>query len=382
MTRLILSTGEAIYPNFLSKEGRIQLENRMKAQGLTMRCACRMDLELFYGISLDYRIYPLHKNYEHAQWCSRNSSDKRNSACTYEDDGTATMFLKFNPLSFSPPKEEKRKNEVTEEENGTTDEEVVGTESNQKENNPAQEKERLPDYSLRSMIKNINHDTYAYRMMSGKFAYLTEQYFLNAIIGRLKNIYIHGIDKSLRELNIHTDGTAFFYSKVIEIKEKNLILYGSEKPYSRFVLSSVLEKAIADFVKRYGVEPQQYLKERTLMAAGFLYKRRNKFGKEYICIGRLCLFAITRNGLYADTLLERDVVEGLMIYAKYQEGQFLYPDTEDTAVNGILRFPRLNKEGYLYLYHKPREAQTPFLSCNGAIPSKEVVEEFIEEVKK
>lgn len=380
MTRLILSTGEAIYPNFLSKEGRIQLENKMKSNNLTMQCACRLDLKLYYGISSDYRIYPLHKNYEHAQWCSRNNVDKRNSGCTYEDDGTATIFLKFNPLNFSFPKSDKDKEETVKEDCVSDEDEKE--ENKQQETLLTQGKEHLPDYSLRTMVKTINHDTYAYRMMSGKFAYLSEEYFLNAIIGRLKNIYIHGINKSLRELNVHTDNTAFFYSKVADIKENSLLLYGSKKPYSRFALSSVLKKAVDDFTKRYGIDPQQYMLERSLMAAGFLYKRRNKFGKEYICAGRLCLFAITKNGLYADTLLERDVVEGLMVYAKHLSGQFLYPDMEDAAVSGILRFPKLNKEGYLYLYNKPRDAQIPYLSCNGVVPSKEEVKEFIEEIKK
>lgn len=117
------------------------------------------------------------------------------------------------------------------------------------------------------------------------------------------------------------------------------------------------------------------------MAAGFLYKRRSKFGKEYKCIGRVCLFAITKNGLYAESIIERDVVERLMELGKSCGGQFLYHDTEDTLMDGIFRLPTLNKEGYIYLYHKPKQPQIPYLFCENASPEKEMIGEFIEELK-
>ena len=105
VTRMLLSDGNVVYPNYLGKEERSALKERL-GNGLRLRCSCRDDMELLHGISSDGRIIPLHQHYEHRDWCSRGKGGA-STPIVYDEEGNSIVRLKFNALTFSLPIEKK-----------------------------------------------------------------------------------------------------------------------------------------------------------------------------------------------------------------------------------------------------------------------------------
>ena len=371
VTRLLLSDGDVVYSNFASAEERSVLRQRLAEGGLTMRCSCRSDEELLYGVSADNRIYPLHTHYVHAQWCSRCQNENRVVASTYDEEGNTTVYLKFDPKVFTPPREVKK--------------EVVETPDNEKddatESVPAgpsvKKKEKLPSFSLRQLVQCINRDTYSKRIMSGKSALLSEEYFMNALLSHLKKVYVSGMTHSLRDLSLEADHISFFYSKVVGIERSALYLQGSQHSYRRFVLEKVMERAREEFLQLYGVYPDE-VTDSTVYAAGFAYKRISGKGTSYTCVGRLCFFLVSKNGLYAGSLYERDTLDALLSYTTKCGGVFLFPDSDAAPYFGVFRIPRQNKEGYVYLHGAGGGEEVALVLSD--VPTREQMERFVENI--
>lgn len=371
VTRLLLSDGNVVYPNFASAEERSKLRQRLSSGGVTMRCSCRNDEELLYSVSSDNRIYPLHMHYEHAQWCSRCQNDNRVTASTYDEEGNTTVYLKFDPKVFNPPRVVKR--------------EEVETPDNEKDDategipvGPAvKKKEKLPSFSLRQMVQCINHDTYSERIMSGKNALLSEDYFANAVQAHLKKVYVSGMAHSLRDLSLDTDHISFFYAKVTGMEKSALFLQGSQRPYRRFVFEKVMEKAREEFLQFYGVYPEE-ITDSKVYAAGFVYKRISSAGTTYVCVGRLCFFLVSKNGLYAGSMYERDTLDVLLSYTTRCGGVFLFPDSDAAPYFGIFRIPKQNKEGYVYLHGAGGNEDASLVVSE--VPTREQLEHFVESI--
>lgn len=377
VTRLLLSDGGAVYPDFLSKEDRNSLRSRIEQESLTMRCSCCPEAELFYGISVDYRIIPLHKHYEHKTWCSRYQGDTRMVASTYDEDGNNTIYLKFNPNNFTIPKEkEEKKEEVAESPDNEKEDGTVDVPSERE----GKKKEKLPVFSLRQMVRSINRDTYSERLILGKKALLSEEYFWNAVLGHLKKVYISGMERSLRDLSLEENQMCFFYGKLDRVEEKAIYMVGGNGVYRRFIFEKILVKAQDEFYKAYGKSVEECISEGQVYAAGFAYKRINSLGKAYICVGRVCFFIVSRNGLYVDSMFENDVLNSLLPFTLRCGGVFMFPDSDQAPYFGIFRIPAQGKEGYIYLNCNNGTDGAGINLCLTDVPEEEELREFVNSI--
>lgn len=379
VTRFIVSDGSIFYPNFLSDEERQVLRDRMEREKLRMRCSCRDDVMLLYGISADLRIYPLHNDYEHSSWCSRNRNDERTSPFVYEEDGKSTVYLKFDPRVYTPAytkNESERIEDAADYINEYDDNTIALPESG-----PGKKREILPRCDLRGLITTINHDTYAERIMNGKNGALSEDYFKTAMLARCKKVYPSGMNKSLRALSLEEDRVCFIYGKVASCEESAVFIYGSEgKSYRRFVPGDVMGRADRAFTNAYGMSVSACLEEGlSVYVSGFAYKKISRSGNVYICFGRLCFFLVTRNGLIAGNMLELDVLEKLFSFARTCGGVFLFPDSENAEHFGVFRIPKQKKEGRIYLKKAPLKPSGAVL-CVSEVPSDEQLQKFIEDI--
>lgn len=379
ITRFILSSGGVCYSNFLSESDRVRLKALMEQGHLTMRCGCRDDVELLYGISADYRIYPLHNGYEHSAWCSRRQSEERNSAVVYDADGNnSTVFLSFDVKVFSPSHTQYvERDETAEEYVNETDDLTVALPGAVKR----QRKDMLPRCNLRQMLSIINRDTYSERLMKGKYAVLSEEYFKNALLARCKTIYLNGFGKSLRALSLEEDRVAFVYGKVEKCEKTAVYIFGSEgRAYRRFVPEKIMERAINEFHDLYGMSVEESMeKEYPVYVAGFVYKKVNREGSIYICFGRPCFFLVTRNGIYAGSMMEHATLESVFSFMQTHAVKFLFPDTEQANHFGVLRVDKQGKEGRIYINCAPVKLEGATL-CLNEPPTGAQMEKFFEDI--
>lgn len=377
-TRLLLSSGDVIYPSFLSAEERTVLRDRMAKEQLDMRCSCRNDVMLLYGVSSDNKIYPLHNDYEHSMWCSRNRNDERTTPFVYEENGNSTVFLKFDPrvFVFTHTSDEERQEDAEEYINEYSDDTV-----NLPEGEKRKKKEMLPRCNLRDLITMINHDTYAERIMAGKNGVLSEDYFKTAMLARCKKVYPSGMSKSLRALSLEEDKVCFIYGKVASVDDSAVFIYGSEgNVYRRFVPVDIMERAKRAFVDAYGMSIAESIDARmAVYVSGFAYKRISRNGSVYTCFGRICFFQVTRNGLIANSNLEFKVLEKMFSFVKTCGGVFLFPDSDKAEHFGVLRIPRQKKEGRIYLKKAPLKPGGAVL-CVSEVPTDEQLQKFLEDI--
>lgn len=380
ITRLILSDGGFVYPNFLSEEERTALRDRMEKENLTMRCGCRMDREdLLYGISKDLKIYPLHNSYEHARWCSRAQQDtERNSSFVYDESGKSTVFLSFNPRNFSAPSA-KQEEETDEDAEYVNEWDEMTTELPK---GKKRKKELLPRSNLRQMIATLNHDTYSERLMNGKAAVLSEDYFTTAVLARCKRVYPSGSGKSLRALSLEEDRYYFIYGKVVGVENNGVYLKSSDGgSYRRFVPVNIMNSAANKFFTAYGATIDECLQAKhSVYVAGFAYKRLSREGKIYTCFGRLTFFIVTKNGIFANNMLEKETLEVVMSEAKKYGGVFLFPDSENVPYFGIMRITNQGKEGRIYLGKAPTDAGNEPVLCLSESPTEDDIRKFAEDI--
>jgi len=384
-TKFIISNGRSVYAPSTVERERIRLKRELDSGLVTMYCGCSSeDNRLFYGISKDLRFIPLHKHYVHKPWCSRFNTSKRTTAAVYDEDGHVQVYTSFAVNSFSLPPKPKEEAELTEAElriKKLREEERI-KEKERKEalnaNTDAEGiKERLPSFNLAELIRFINHDTYMLRLVEGKYPYLSEDYFLASVQGYLKKVTLDGMKKPLKELTLDKDKIQFFYNKVIGLSEKGFQYQGYEnRTGSRYVPEGILAKAEEAFEKTYGVSVFNYLHTDSVYAAGFIYERISRKNTTYRCVGRILLFPVTENGLFVDSLLEKDIVEALMRVCKRKKYQFEYPEDESGNIIGVVRNPDTLKEAPVFLNIKRKGFQGVHLALHGKVPTEDEVEEF------
>lgn len=379
VTRFILSDGSVLYPNFLSLEERQVLRERMETERLRMRCGCRDDEMLLYGVSSDYRLYPLHQGYEHATFCSRFQGGERTTPFLYEDDGKTTVFLTFDPKVFTPASTRptpERQDGAEDYVNEMDDDTVSLPESGE-----GRKKEMLPCCNLRQLILQINRDTYSERVMNGKNGTLSEEYFKTAVLARCKNVYPSGMGKSLRALSLEDDRVCFIYGKVANCEGAAVFIYGSEgRTYRRFVPEDVMRRAQSAFEKAYGASIASCIEEGiSVYVSGFVYKKISRKGQKYTCFGRPNFFIVNKNGLMCESMLEMKVLDKVLSYTKKCGGTFLFPDSDKAEHFGVFRINAQRKEGRIYLKKAPLSYNGAAL-CLNAEPGDNELENFVEKI--
>ena len=385
-TKFVTSTGRSVFAPLVGDRDRMRLRQEIDSGMLQLYCGCSSeDNKLLYGISADLRFIPLHKHYVHKPWCSRFNSTKLSTPAVYDEKGFVRVYTSFAANSFSLPARVKDESELTEAElriRRLREEERI-KEKERKEafglmDVAGSAKESLPSFSLAELIKFVNHDAYMSRVIEGKYAFLSEEYFLSAVNGYLKRVTVDGMKKPLKELTLAADKMQFFYDKVQNLEEKSFHYVSYDNTVkSRYVPESILAKAEEAFEKTYGVSVYDYMHTGSVYAAGFLYERLSRMGKQYRCVGRLLLFPVTENGLFVDSLLEKDIVDVLMQVCKKSGFQFLYPDDESGNVIGVIRNADTMKEAPVFLNIKRKGFQGIHLALHGKVPSMEEIEDFM-----
>lgn len=384
-TRFIISNGRYVYAPLTGERERIKLKQELDSGAVTMYCGCsNEDSRLFYSISKDLRFVPLHKHYVHKPWCSRFNACKRTTAAVYDEDGQVRVYTSFAVNSFSLPAKPKEEAELTEAElriKRLREEERLREKERKEELGLKVDgedvKESLPSFNLSELVKFLNHDAYMLRLVDGKYPYLSEDYFLASVQGYLKKVTLDGMKKPLKELTLDKDKIQFFYNKVIGLSEKGFQYQGYENRIgSRYVPEGILAKAEEAFEKTYGISVFDYMHTGSVYAAGFIYERLSRKNTTYRCVGRILLFPVTENGLFVDSLLEKDIVEALMCVCKRNKYQFEYPEDESGNIIGVVRNPDTLKEAPVFLNIKRKGFHGVHLALHGKVPTEDEIEEF------
>lgn len=377
-SRFVFEDGTFVYPRYFSREQREELRNKIGSSREVMWCGCRADQRLFYRISADLRFIPEHNGYKHASYCVRfheDDADARRSSAFLPDDTSekAFVYLKFNPHKFTIPKMKDLGNDSAadseeEQEEQEDTEEISSSNMNEKEllSIPKVKKNdeyKEPFLDLASFVRCLNVDTFTDRVLSGK-SILTKDYFSSALYGRMKNIYIKGTHKSVRELNLMSDHVRFFYAPFIkgELVEKDgystchVIVQGKDQEYSMFVFSKTYETALHHFKQQYGIEPNE-----NTMAAGFQYLKKSKKGRDYKVVGRLHLFLVSNNGIYSHTIQEANTYDTILKALWNRKDIRLLLPTDDELITGIFEKSGTLRKGAIIL---PTKSQTELLELD------------------
>lgn len=399
--KFTLDNGTELFANYMNAEQRSILREYIGNKTKIMWCSCRSDMKLYYRISENLRFYPEHNGYEHTIHCARHRAkeNKRITAFVRTDEETATIYLQFNPKNFTVPSilddDDNNLNDDYSEDDDTntnaSDENEVLLLNKLKVNN---EEYKEPKFNLINFIRCINHDTFTERVINNK-AILSFDYFSSAIFGRLKNIKISGMNKSVRSLTLEDDGVRFFYAPYVkcEIKKSttnvshNLIIRGNDNTtYSLFTFGSIYEKALKRFHKQYGIDPNEHT-----MIAGFQYYPKSKSGSNYKVVGRFHMFQVSDHGLYCNSLLEQNCYNVIINYIKRNKHDKLrfYIPADDETVTGILEVEGAIKKGlFIFPSNKSsiqisidKESFVPFPIMPDKILSEDDLTTFIDLLK-
>lgn len=351
-SKFILNEETEIYPGYLDQDKRKELKNKYANKTDFMKCGCKPNENLFYGISEDLRIYPKHNNYVHEMSCCRykDSSGKQKRQSGYiinDQDGEVTAFLKFDPRTFSlkSDSEKEQDNEVPEELNAENKDEFEEILIEKDNTSPAPE-EKEPELSLSELVRSINVDTYTEKIMNNKNIDSKEN-FSKSVYFRMKKIKIPRMKKTLGDMTLEKNGVRFFYLPVTEINIEELgtvkrcyvktVVDGKE--YSNFVYPDILEKAIKDYEKRYGETPGQ-----NSMIAGFQYLKKGKNKKPYRVLGRIHFFQTSNTGIYCRNTSEQSIYNRLYeIAAAHPEISFWIPP-DDSTISAVVNIADYKKK--------------------------------------
>lgn len=358
-TKFILSSGEEIYPGYLDKERREKLKMSFGAARGYMRCACKPEESLFYRISEDLKIYPEHNNYIHDKSCCRYSTKRQTAYVINEDDGDVTVFLTFNPKTFSSPAEENEEeqeqdNEVPEDADDENVEDIIIEKEAEKKSAEPEE----PKLSLGDLIRSINVDTYTEKILNNR-KIDSKEYFSKAVYFRMKKIRISRMKKGLGDLSLEKDGVVFFYLPVAEIVVNTVndikVCYIKTKMpdgkiYTNSIYTKTLETALKDYKKRYNEEPDE-----NTMIAGFQYLKKGKAKRNYRVLGRIHLFKVSDVGIYCRNLAEQRVFNQLHQITKEDSNIRFWIPPDDESIKGYIEVKGVKKKLLLLFRSKKDE---------------------------
>ena len=362
-TKFILIGNKEIYPGYLDREHREILKNQFKDKNQFMWCGCRSDQKLFYRISEDFKIYPEHNNYEHKKNCCRYKTlsgepERQTAYVIDEESGQVVTYLSFNPKKFEL-NEEIEKDQVNPEssDNGDSYEsEEILIEKDTGAVNNVQKKE--PKLKLPSLIRSLNVDTFTEKILNNR-SIESRELFSKYVFHRMKSIKVSKMKKTIGDLSLNADGVRFIYAPFARVFQKNdkgltrcyIQSWGPDgEIYNNLIYSDTLKKTVKEFVKTYGIEPNQ-----DTMLAGFQYRKKSRSGSAYKVLGRVHLFQASKVGIYCRNLIEKDTFDFIYDFCnKNKEMKFWIPP-EDDSIGGILQVA--NKEKRFLLLFKRKKSE-------------------------
>jgi len=331
-----------------------------------MRCGCKPTEDLFYRISEDCKIYPEHNNYIHDKACCRfkNESGNCERQTAYlidEEDGEVTAFLTFDPKSFSMSEviEKDQDNDVPDEIEDESLEEIT---IEKEENQVKTPEKKEPKLALNELIRSINVDSFTEKILNSK-TINSKEAFSKFVYYRMKKVKISKMRKSLGDLSLEKDGVRFIYLPAIEIVENTvdgvtksyIKTQGPDgKVYSNFIFPKTLDKALKEFTKNYGVEPDQ-----NTMVAGFQYLKKSRGKTNYKVLGRVHLFQTSDIGIYSRNLVEKDVFDNLYAITEEESAIRFWIPADDESIGAIIDVKEYSKK-ILVLFRSKKEERISF----------------------
>lgn len=358
-TKFILKDGKEIYPGYLDKEKRAQLREENKDVKELMKCGCKPEANLYYNISKDLKIYPLHNNYEHAINCCRHIGEtKRKTAYVITDDGEIIAYTKFNPKIFeqSVAEEKDQDNDLDEIDEPKDEEEAVV----KKDTSQSQHKAKEPELTLEGLIRSINVDTYTERVLNNR-EILSRNVFSKCVFHRMKKIRLSRAKRTIGELSLEKDGVRFFYLpyhgyiqniKNGVIKTHVQTINEDGEIFNNFIFPDILTKELISFERKYGRPGNG------TMIAGFQYIKKGKTNFKYKVLGRIHIFNTTTKGLYCRNEIEEDVFRALESIASENKKIRFYIPPEDQMISGIVEIEGIKKKILMLLRGKKDERIT------------------------
>lgn len=301
---LMLRDGRIIFPSYMDKEERAVLKREYEDERHYAWCTCRDDVKLFYRLSKDLKFYPEEQGYLHAPGCIFSKEKEDSAYVQNAEEGGATVSLRFNPAEFHLIKEN---NSFRYSKSSSDDE-------------PS---EADPTLALHEFVRSLNWDTFNEREALNK-SLLSKDYFASSLFGRMKHVQISGLKKALRDYNLNDDGWQFFYNtyygtdissengkKTVNLKFK----LADGRDYTWFTYEKTYEAACKRFERMYAAKVED---AENVVVAGIRYRRQSKHsGRAYNVIGRMCIFQVNENGIYARTAVEK---KNLDVILGYQRG--------------------------------------------------------------
>ena len=349
-TKFILEDNNEVYPGYLEKEMRKTIKEKYSDKRGYMWCGCEGSKRLYYRISEDLKIYPEHNDYIHNINCCRyktvDGQNIRKTAYVVDDEsGEVTAYLKFNPKNLTDDtsgeeKETTSDSEIEEEE--TECEEMVI----EKESETKNEELKEPKLSLASLVRSINVDTYTEKVLKD-IKITNSENFSKQVYFRMKKIRVSRMKKSIGDLTLENDGVRFVYvpcKGALKTSERGLskcyfITKGVDgKEYKNFVYPETMEKAIKEFKKKYGIEPN----ERTMLAA-FQYYKKNRSGTKYKVLGRVHLFQTSNLGIYCNNMIEEETYDTLSKITEEDSNIKFWIQADDESNGGIIKIKNKQK---------------------------------------
>lgn len=365
-TKFILINNQEIYPGYLDKEHREAIKEQFNNKSEFMWCGCRSDMKLYYRISEDLKIYPEHKNYEHDRCCCRyktalGETERHTAYVINDEDGQVTTYLTFNPKDFD------LSNDLEKEQNNPSilDEESAENEAvlEKDEDVPLNKEERKePKLSLPALIRSINVDTFTEKILNNRKIDSREN-FSKYVYYRMKKVKVSRMKKSIGELTLETDGVRFIYAPYAGIIRKDdkgltkcyLQNIGSDgKIFNNFIFPDLLEKAIKEFVKMYGMEPN----ENTIIS-GFQYYKKTRSKVQYKILGRVHLFQTSSIGIYCKNLLEKETYDTLYKIIDQDKNLKFWIPPDDDSIGGIIQIEN-KKKNILLLFRSKKQERISF----------------------
>ncbi len=363
-TKYILSNGKEIYPGYLDKVKKQSIRERYKDERGFMRCGCRPEAELFYRISEDLRIYPEHNNYQHDMFCCRfknklGETERHTAYVINDENGEVVAFTSFDPLTFSQDGDVKKEqdNLVPEEGNDNIEEITVGKDEDKLKISEKKE----PKLSVAGLIRSINVDSFTEKILNNQEIESKEKFSVY-VYYRMKKVRLDRTKKNIGELSLEKNGCRFVYLPFVGflLKKEN----GFERcylqtrapdgeVYNNYLFPDIMKKAVKEFIKTYGIEPNEYT-----MVAGFQYLKRNKGGRNYKVMGRVHLFQVSDLGIYCRSMIEVETFNCLQKISKNNKDIRYWIPPEDESIGAIIEIIGRKKKILILFRNKKDECIT------------------------
>lgn len=362
-TKFILADGKELYPGYFGNETKQRIREKFDKERQYMRCGCRPEAGLYYRISEDLRIYPEHNNYKHDVFCCRykdpSGEQKRQTAYVINDEnGDVVAFTSFDPLVFTEATDTHKEhdNTVPEDEDENMEEIIVGKDEDKVE--PADAEKKEPKLSVAGLIRSINVDSFTERAVNGQKIDSKEKFSI-IVYHRMKKVKLARAKKSIGELTLEKDGCRFVYLPFAGVlnKEENGIKRcylqtknSDGKVYNNFVFPDTMAKAYREFIKAYGIEPNEHT-----MIAGFQYLKKNRSGRTYKVMGRVHLFQTTDIGLYCRSIKEVEAFNALQSLMERERDIKYWIPPEDENLGAIVEVKGAKRKILLLFRNKKDE---------------------------